>query len=109
MNVYDTANKLAAEIKDSKEYAEFKRLKNEILSISDKKTKIEDFEQLRYETQLEQMQGIASEEKQNQLQVKYSELIADEEMRKYFDAEMKFNVLIADVNKIIAEAVKDVL
>lgn len=109
MNVYDTANKLAAEIKDSKEYAEFKKSKNEVLSNENKKAKIEEFEQLRYETQLQQMQGMASEEKQNQLQAKYSELIADEEMRKYFDAEMKFNVLIADVNKIIAEAVKDVL
>lgn len=109
MNVYDTANKLATEIKDSKEYAEFKKLKNEVLSNANKKAKIEEFEQLRYETQLQQMQGIVAEEKQNQLQSKYSDLIADEEMRKYFDAEMKFNVLIADVNKIIAEAVKDVL
>ena len=33
----------------------------------------------------------------------------DEEIKKYFDAEIQFNVMIADVNKIIAEAVKDVL
>ena len=32
-----------------------------------------------------------------------------EEIKKYFDAEMQFNVMIADINKIIAEAVKDVL
>ena len=32
-----------------------------------------------------------------------------EEIRKYFDAEIQFNVMIADVNKIIAEAIKDVL
>ena len=35
--------------------------------------------------------------------------LKDEEIKKYFDAEIQFNVMIADVNKIIAEAIKDVL
>ena len=30
-------------------------------------------------------------------------------VKEYFDAEVKFNVLLADVNKIIGDAVKDVL
>ena len=29
--------------------------------------------------------------------------------KKYFEAEMKFNILLADVNKIIGDAVKDVI
>ena len=29
--------------------------------------------------------------------------------KSYFERELKFNVLITDVNKIIAESVKDVL
>ena len=45
----------------------------------------------------------------NSLQEMYAKLIEDEQIKKYFDAEMKFNVMIADVNKIIAEAIKDVL
>ena len=32
-----------------------------------------------------------------------------EDIKEYFDLEVKFNVMIADVNKIIAEAIKDVL
>ena len=43
------------------------------------------------------------------MQEKYSELISDAKMQEYFEAEMKFNVMIADVNKIIAEAIQDVL
>ena len=35
--------------------------------------------------------------------------LKDVEIKKYFDAEMQFNVMIADINKIIAEAIKDVL
>ena len=39
----------------------------------------------------------------------YANVLKDEEIKKYFDAEIQFNVMIADVNKIIAEAIKDVL
>ena len=30
-------------------------------------------------------------------------------LKEYFDLEVKFNVMVADVNKIIAEAIKEVL
>ena len=30
-------------------------------------------------------------------------------VKEYFDKEVRFNVMIADVNKIIGEAIKDVL
>ena len=39
----------------------------------------------------------------------YVELIQDDIAKKYFEAEMKFNILLADVNKIIGDAVKDVI
>lgn len=109
MNIYDTANKLAKEIKESKEYKNYKDLKTNLESDSTKKAKIEDFERLRYEAQVEVMQGNNADEKKNLLQEKYVELLADEEIKKYFEAEVQFNVMIADVNKIIAEAIKDVL
>ena len=48
-------------------------------------------------------------DKMNKLQEEYSNLISDEKIRQYFEAETKFNVVIADVNKIIAEAVREVL
>ena len=50
-----------------------------------------------------------NKEKLKQLQEKYIQLLQDEEMRQYFDYEIKFNVMVTDVNKIIAEAIKDVL
>ena len=39
----------------------------------------------------------------------YTILIQNKEIKEYFDLEVKFNVMIADVNKIIAESVQDVL
>ena len=39
----------------------------------------------------------------------YTILIQNKEIKEYFDLEVKFNVMLADVNKIIAESVQDVL
>lgn len=110
MNVYDTANKLAFEIQESDEYKSYKKLKNEIMSNVDSKNKIEEFEKLRYDVQLMQYTGAGKDEvKAKKLEEMYRMLVKDEQIKQYFDMEVKFNVMIADVNKIIAEAIRDVL
>lgn len=110
MNVYDTANKLASEIKTSEEYTKFKQAKKQLDSNNELKTKIDEFEKMRYEVQILAMQGKEVEEEKNRkLQEMYAILIQNKEIKEYFDLEVKFNVMIADVNKIIAEAVQDVL
>ena len=110
MNIYDTANKLSSEIKASEEYANYKMAREVINLRPDLKEEISKFEQLRYEVQINQMQtGKVDEEKMKQIQEIYSRIIEIDEIKKYFDAELKFNVLLADVNKIIGEAVKDLV
>ena len=110
MNIYDTANKLSAEIKASEEYANYK-MAREVLSLKPElKDEVAKFEGLRYEVQILQMQtGKIDEEKMKQIQEIYSRIIEIDEIKKYFDAELKFNVLIADVNKIIGDAIKDLV
>ena len=110
MNVYDTANKLAQEMKTSQEYLDYKKLKEEIKQNVELKSKLDEFEKARYEIQIEVMQGKEqNKEKTENMQKIYLELIQNETTKKYFDAELKFNVLLSDVNKIIGEAVQDVL
>lgn len=110
MNVYDTVNKLAQEIKDSEEYKNFKKYKELVKSNTEINDKMKKFEELRYETQIAAMQGVKPEEdKEKELQSVYTELLSKENVKEYFDSEFKFNVLIADVNKIIGEAIKDVI
>lgn len=110
MNVYDTANKLASEIKTSNEYTKFKQAKKQLDSNNELKIKIDEFEKMRYEIQVLAMQGKEVEEEKNRkLQEMYAILIQNKEIKEYFDLEVKFNVMIADINKIIAEAVQDVL
>ena len=110
MNVYDTANRLAYEIQESDEYKSYKKLKDEVMSNPDLKNKIEEFEKLRYDVQLMQYTGEGKdEEKTKKLEEMYTMLVQDKQIKEYFDLEVKFNVMIADVNKIIAEAIRDVL
>ena len=110
MQVYDTANRLASEIKESEEYVNYKMAKQTISLNQDLKKKIDEFEKARYEDQIVLMQtGKQDEEKAKKVQKIYFELMEQDEAKKYFDAEVKFNILIGDVNKIIAESVKDLI
>lgn len=110
MSVYDTANQLAQEIKQSEEYMTYKMAKEAINLNFELKSKIDEFEKARYEAQVIALQtGKNDETKMKHMQELYGELIQNEEASKYFDAEVKFDVLVADVNKIIGEAVQGLL
>ena len=74
------------------------------------KEKMAEFEKIRYDVQLEAMQtGKQNEEKYKKMQEMYKELVEIDDARRYFDAETKFNIIIADVNKIIGDAIVDVM
>ena len=92
MNVYDTVNRLATEIRESEEYLNFKKAKEKVSNNPNYKDKISEFEKLRYEEQINTIQSGKIPE-----------------IKEYFDTEFKFNVLIGDVNKIISESIKDVI
>ena len=67
MQVYDMANKLAKEIKESSEYERYKRLKSNIESDTSKKEKIEEFEHLRYNIQVRQCKAIMIQNCKNKI------------------------------------------
>ena len=110
MNVYDTVNKLAQEIKGSEEFKNYKKYKELIKSNQEVNEAIKKFEALRYEIQISAMQGLeVNKDKEKELQDIYVGLLQKENVKEYFDAEFKFNILLADVNKIIGDSVKEVL
>lgn len=110
MNIYDTANKLAQELKQSEEYVNYKMAKETLKLKPELKNKIEEFEKTRYEVQIIAMQtGKNDEEKTKKMQQLYIELVENMDAKKYFEAETKFNIILSDVNKIIGDAVMDVL
>ena len=110
MGVYDAVHELANQLKHSKEYLEYKTIKDKVYVNPEVKEKIEEFEKIRYEAQLLTIHGEEQNpEKMEKLQELYKILLENKDIKNFFDAEVRFNVLLADVNKIIGEAVKDVL
>ena len=110
MNIYDTANRLAQEIRQSEEYTNYKMAKQTINLNNDLKNKIQEFEMARYDAQITQMQtGKEDQEKMQKMKDLYAELITIDDAKKYFEAETKFNIVIADVNRIIGEAIRDIM
>ena len=82
MQVYDTANRLAQEIKDSEEYKKYKKIKDEIHNNAEKKQKVEEFEKLRYEVQLMSYTNeTKDEEKTKKLEEMYAALIEDKDIK----------------------------
>ena len=109
-NVYDTANRLAYEIKESKEYKDYKLARQKINENTELKENIDEFEKVRYEAQVLSIKAREEDkEKIQKLQELYDILVKNSDIKEYFDLEVKFNVMIADINKIIAESIKDVL
>ena len=110
MNVYDTVNRLAKEIKESEEYKEYKKMKELLKEKPELKEKLDSFEKARYETQISTMKGEEpSKEQVENLQRIYLELIQNDITKKYLDTELKFNTMLSDINKILGEAVKDII
>ena len=109
MYVYDQANNLAKSIKESKEYLEYKKAKEDLRSNPEMKEKIDEFEKIRYEVQVMSFQGEQDEEKQKKLQQMYQILMQDAKIKEFFDIEVRFNIMLADVNRIISESMKDLL
>ena len=110
MNVYDTANKLAQELKQSEEYVNYKMAKETLNLKPELKKKIEEFEMARYDAQITAMQTEKNDiEKTKKMQQLYVELFENSDAARFFEAETKFNIVLSDVNKIIGDAIKDVL
>ncbi len=110
MYVYDEANNLAKAIRESKEYGEYKKAKEDLNNNPDMKQKVEEFEKIRYDVQVMAFQGEKQdEEKQKKLQEMYEILMKEPKIKEFFDIEVRFNIMLADVNKIISESVKDIL
>ena len=110
MNIYDTANRLAQELRQSEEYVNYKMAKETLNLKPELKKKIEEFEKARYEVQITAMQtGKNDEERTKKMQNLYIELIQNDDAKRFFEAETKFNIILSDVNKIIGDAVIDVI
>lgn len=107
---YDKVHELVRELKNSEEYKCYLQLKNELRNDSKSYDMIKDFKKKQEEHQLNYINGQEmSEDELKSMQNLYSLIIQNETSRKLLEAEMKLNVMLADMNKIVGEGLKEIV
>ena len=114
MEIYDTANRLAEEIRNSEQYKKLKDSKEKLFADETKKKLIEEFEKLKQEVQIMEIrrqnnEEIDEEDKKVKVAKLYNVLIENKDIKEYFDYEIEFSQMMSDINKIIGDAIKEVL
>lgn len=109
MSTLDRAHELARALRASDEYRRLKELQGTLADNKDAEQMVNDFLKKQSELQLEMMQGKQNEEKIQQLQKMYELLSMNSVAGTYVQAYMRFQLMMQDVSKIIAESVDDVM
>ncbi len=110
MNFYDKVHEMVRALKDTEEYKKYIEIKKIVSENADKKNMLKDFKTKQREAQIVYInKGKPSEEIQKDLENLYSILIQDENIRKMFECEMKLDIMLADMQKIVAEGIKDII
>ena len=105
MNVYDGAHNLAAAIKQSDEFKEFKKYEEQLKANPELEKMINDFQQKSMEIQMKQMSGeeLGADAMQS-IQQLYGIVMQDPLAANYMQASMRFSLMMKDVFDIIGEA-----
>lgn len=110
MNFYDKVHGLVRELKDTPEYQNYIMLKEKVKKDEELSAKIKDFKEAQRKEQMKYINGEQmKEETKQELQQKYSLIIQSPLAVEFFQAEIKLDVLLADLQKILSEGLKDVL
>ena len=108
MNFYDKIHELTRCLKKTNEYKEYISLKNSLKEDEKPYNLIKEFKNKQNELQLNYLNGKEmSKDEEQEMQNMYSLIIQNEKSRKLFENEMKINVTLADLQKIIGDSLKE--
>ena len=103
-NVYDTANQLARELKETEEYREYHRLKEIAYDDSTNKALLDELKRLQFKMQAKAASGEKPEDEDMQKLMRISSLLQmNSDASAYMVAEFRFQKLIADIYKILGD------
>lgn len=110
MNSYDKAHELAKALKNDPIVLDFKEIKQKIEADEELNNKIENFKKIRLELQIKSIQeGVVNKEDEENTKKEYQELLSNPLAVEYFEKEIKINILVSDIQKIVYEDFKDIL
>ena len=105
MYIYDRANALAQDIKESEEYKTYRALKDELFADESTKAMLKDYKKMQFQAQATLMAGSQPDAETMEKLQKLGEVLAfNPRVSEYFAAEYKFNTIISDIYKIIGAA-----
>ncbi|MBQ2985300.1 MAG: YlbF family regulator [Clostridia bacterium] len=103
--VYDKANELAQDIKNSEEYREFKTTKEKAFENQTTASLIKEYHKLQITAQAAMVTGNKDDESLQRLQ-KIGELLQmNHDASAFLMAEYRLNRMVSDIYKILAEAI----
>jgi len=115
MEVYDTANKLVEEIRQTKEYKDFQEAKEKVFKNPENEEKVKEFARLKKEIQIAEVTQNADGTNEEELKEKSSKvlklfnlLVENEDIKDMFEKEIRVTTLMSDVTKIIGEVIQEV-
>ena len=110
MNFYDKVHEMIRCLKDTPEYKEYIKSKAEVKTNKELADKIISFREAQRVEQMKYIKGEEmSEESKAKLSQMYSEIISNEIGVRFFQAEIKIDVMLADMQKIISEGIQEVV
>lgn len=110
MNVYDHAHALAKAIKVSPEYKAFIKCQEGLESDSHAKEMLTNFRKKQWELQKQKISGLeVSPEQEKHLTQIWEVISLNVVVKEYLEKEYHFSIMLADVQKIIGDALQDIV
>ena len=105
MNVYDKANELAACMKESEEYRDYKRLREAAYEDSTNKALLDEYKKLQFQAQVKLASGDRPDEDDlKRMQAIGNLLQFNPDASNFLMAEFRFQKMLADIYKILGDA-----
>lgn len=110
MNFYDKVYDMIRCLKETSEYKEFTETKKQVKENAELCKKITAFRELQQAEQMKYIKGVALDEvAKAKLSEMYADIVKDELGVKFFQLEIKLDVMLADMQKIISEGMQDIV
>ena len=110
MNFYDNINNLVSAFRKTPEYTEYLTLKENLKTNEENYKMLKDFKDKQNEVQISYLNGQEiSKEKQAEMENLYSIVIQNEDCRKILECEMRINIILADLQKAMGEAIEELV
>lgn len=108
MGVYDTATKLASEIKSSKEYKHFKNSMSEVKKDKNAEALLKDYRIIQMEIQKQTMRNLPIDKKlQRKIESIQKKANSNKKVNNYLTSEREITILMDNINKILGKAIEE--